>query len=60
MGVFNPLKTMEYLTSSDYIIDKGIKYFEVEVINTNENTLGYYFKENQYLTEETMYTRLNK
>ena len=60
MGVFNPLKTMEYLTSSDCIIDKGMKYFEVEVINTNENTLGYYFKENQYLTEKTMYTRLNK
>ena len=39
MGVFTPLETMTYLTSNYCLIDKGMKYFETEAINTNENTL---------------------
>ena len=37
MGVFTPLETIKYLTSNDCLIDKGMKYFEAEAINTNEN-----------------------
>ena len=38
MGVFTPTETMKYLTSNDCLIKKGMKYFEAEAINTNENT----------------------
>ena len=38
MGMFTPLETMKYLTSSDCLLDIGMKYFEAEAINTNENT----------------------
>ena len=37
-GVFTPLETMKYVTSNNCLIDKGMKYFEAEAINTNENT----------------------
>ena len=37
MGVFTPLETMKYVTSNGCLIDKGIKYFEAEAVNTNEN-----------------------
>ena len=40
MGVFTSLETMKYLTSNDCLIDKRMKYFEAEAINTNENTSG--------------------
>ena len=60
MGVFTPEGTMKYLTSNDCLLDKGMKYSEGEAINTNENTWGYYFRENQYLKEKTMNTWLNK
>ena len=59
-GVLTSLETMKYLTSNDCLIDKGQKYFEVESINTNEDTRGQYFKENRYLKEKTMNARLNK
>ena len=36
MGVFTPLETMKYVTSNNCLIDKGMKYFESEAINTNE------------------------
>ena len=38
IGVFTPLETMKYVTSNNWLIDKGMKYFEAEAINTNENT----------------------
>ena len=59
MGVFTPLEIMKYVTSNNCLIDKGMKYFEAEAINTNENTWQY-LKKNQYLKEKTMNTRLNK
>ena len=40
MGVFTPIETMKYLTSNNCFINKGMKYFEAEAINTNENTWG--------------------
>ena len=38
MKVFTPLETMKYVTSNNCLIDKGMKYFEAEAINTDENT----------------------
>ena len=40
MEEFNPLETIKYLTLNDFLIDKGMKYFEAEAINTNGNTWG--------------------
>ena len=37
-----------------------MKYFETEATNTNRNTWGEYFRENYYLNEKTINTRLNK
>ena len=34
--------------TSDHLIHRGRKYFEAEAINTNGNTWGEYFKENEY------------
>ena len=42
MRVFTPLETMKYVTSNNCLIDKGMKYFEAEAINTNENTWQYF------------------
>ena len=38
IGVFTPPETTKDLTSNDCLINKGMKHFEAEVINTNENT----------------------
>ena len=38
MEEFNPLETIKYLTLNDFLIDKGMKYFEAEAINTNGDT----------------------
>ena len=59
MGIFTPLQTMKYMTLNDHFIGRGMKYFEVEVINTNGNTWTEYIKENEYLQENTMNTRLS-
>ena len=42
MGVFIPLEAMKYVTSNNCLIDKGMKYFEAEALNTNENTWQYF------------------
>ena len=59
MGIFTSLQTMKYMTLNDHFIGRGMKYFEVEVINTNGNTWTEYIKENEYLQENTMNTRLS-
>ena len=39
VGIYSsPLETMNYLTLNGLLVDKGIKYFEAEAINTNGNT----------------------
>ena len=38
MEVFTLPETMKYLTSNDCLVNKGMKYFEAEAINTNEIT----------------------
>ena len=40
MQVFTPLETMKHLPSDGCLIDKGMKYFESQTININENTWG--------------------
>ena len=37
-GVFTPLQTKKYLIQNDHLIDRGVKYFRAEAINTNGNT----------------------
>ena len=40
MGEFTRLDTMKYLTLNDFLIDKGMKNFEAEAINTIGDTWG--------------------
>ena len=59
MGFIYPSANQEISDLKHRFIERGMEYFEEEAINTNGNTWGEHFKENEYLKQKTANTRLS-